>query len=194
MRAVEISLEEQPTPMNQSFGDCTHDLVRRAQTGDRRAFEQLYRAQVGRVYALCLRMVTDPVRAETLTQDAFVRAWQQLGTFRGESAFSTWLHRLTVNVVLADLRAERRRTARMENTDDMRRYNGAVREPAFDTGMDLNAGIAALPMQARTVLILHDIEGYKHEEIGAMMGIASGTSKAHLHRARKLLKKMLASS
>jgi len=190
---VEIILEDHLTPGNSSTGDGTLDLVRQAQAGDAGAFERLYRSQVGRIHALCIRMVNDPIRAETLTQDAFVKAWRQLHRFEGKSAFSTWLYRLAVNVVLMDLRSERRRRARLQSTGDLTKYNAASREPSFDTGMDLEAGIAALPDQARAVLILHDIEGYQHKEIGEMMGIATGTSKAHLHRARKLLKAMFAS-
>jgi RNA polymerase sigma-70 factor, ECF subfamily len=168
------------------------DLVQHAQAGDAAAFEQLYRAHVGRIYALCLRMVADASRAQSLTQDAFVRAWQQLGAFRHESAFGTWLHRLAVNVVLNDLRSERRRSARFLTTDDLELFEGNGREPSPDTGMDLEAGISSLPPQARSVMVLYDIEGYTHDEIGAAMGIAPGTSKAHLHRARQLLQAAMA--
>ena len=171
---------------------CSPDLIAQAQAGDAAAFEQLYRAHVGRVYAICLRMVADPVRAERLTQDAFVRAWQRLGSFRGESAFYSWLYRLAVNVVLVALRTERRRTARIVPSDDMRQYDRAGQRTMPEADMDLEEGIASLPERARTVLVLHDIEGYRHEEIGEMMGIATGTSKAHLHRARNLLKEKLA--
>ena len=188
---MEIILEQHRAPPDRSPDD--RDFVERAQAGDTAAFEQLYRMQVGRIYALCVRMVPDPVRAETLTQDAFVRAWQQLRSFRGESAFSTWLYRLAVNVVLTDLRSEKRRKARVESTDNLTLYDVATNQPSCDTDIDLNAGIAALPAKARAVLILHDIEGYRHDEIGKMLDIAPGSSKAHLHRARKLLRKMLAS-
>jgi len=137
-------------------------------------------------------MVADVTRAQALTQDAFVRAWQQLGSFRQDSAFATWLHRLAVNVVLVDLRAARRRAARFETAGELEPFEVAGREPSPDTGMDLERGIAALPAQARSVLVLHDIEGYTHDEIGVAMGIAPGTSKAHLHRARQLLRTTMA--
>lgn len=171
---------------------CDPDLVQQAQGGDTAAFERLYHANVGRIYAVCLRMVADPVRAERLTQDAFVRAWQRLRSFRGESAFFSWLYRLAVNVVLVDLRSERRRKARVLPTDDLKRYDRAGQSSTSGTDMDLEASIADLPTRARAVLVLHDIEGYTHEEIGEMMDIATGTSKAHLHRARTLLKEKLA--
>lgn len=166
-------------------------LVGRAQAGDTSAFEALYRAHVGRVYALCMRMVADKGRAAELTQDAFVRAWQRLGSFRGESAFSSWLYRVTVNVVLVSMRAQRRRTARFETTDDLAAIDHTGAETMPGTAMDLEEAIAALPQKARSVLVLHDVEGYRHHEIADMMGIATGTSKAHLHRARRLLKRFL---
>lgn len=166
-------------------------LVRRAQEGDRAAFEQLYRVQVGRVYATCLRISGERGLAEELTQDAFVRAWEMLGTYRGESSFSSWLRRLAINVVLLHFRSRRRRTARVVATDDLEQYDTSDRIAAMGTVIDLEAAIASLPPQARTVFVLHDIEGYRHEEIAELMGVAAGTSKAQLHRARKLLKEVL---
>lgn len=167
------------------------DAVRRAQRGDEAAFEQIYREHMGRVYALCLRLSADPVKARELTQDAFVRAWEKLGSFRGESAFSTWLYRLTVNVALLDRRGAARRGE--ESLDDE-----AALLPARAAGdgspalkMDLEAAIARLPPAARQVLVLYDIEGYQHEEIAEMLGIAPGTSKAHLFRARRQLREAL---
>jgi RNA polymerase sigma-70 factor (ECF subfamily) len=171
--------------------DQSDDLVRNAQAGDAAAFERLYRVHVGRVYAICRRMVADPARAEALTQDAFVQAWQQLASFRQKSAFSTWLHRLTVNVVLVDIRSRRRRSTRFKPADDWASIDRFADGPGPDAALDLDAGIAALPAQARAVLVLHDVEGYRHEEIGTLMGIAPGTSKAHLHRARQLLRALI---
>jgi RNA polymerase sigma-70 factor (ECF subfamily) len=168
-----------------------HDLVRRAQAGDTRAFEALYRAHVGRVYAICLRMVANQTRATELTQDAFVRAWQNLESFRGDSAFSSWLYRVTVNTVLVALRTQRRRTARLQTTDDLAVFDQEDAHTPPGLAMDLDQAIAALPSQARHVLVLHDLEGYRHHEIATLMGIAAGTSKAHLHRARRLLKRFL---
>lgn len=166
-------------------------LVRRAQNGDRAAFEQIYRENVGRVYAICLRIVVNSTRAQELTQDVFVRAWQMIGTFRGESAFSSWLYRLAVNVVLVDLRSKRRRTARVMVTDDLAVYDKGQNLAAPGTTIDLERAIAALPEQARAVFVLHDVEGYQHGEIAALTGMAEGTSKAQLHRARRLLREAL---
>jgi RNA polymerase sigma-70 factor, ECF subfamily len=129
------------------------------------------------------------VDAERLTQDVFVRAWTRLSTFRGQSEFSSWLHRIAVNLVLEDGRASRRRTARVDNVEDPMAFERGQRDNTeVDTRMDLERAIAQLPPGARQALVLHDIEGYKHEEIGAMLGIAAGTVKAQLHRARKLLR------
>ncbi|MEZ4697508.1 MAG: sigma-70 family RNA polymerase sigma factor [Rhodothermales bacterium] len=176
-------VEEQTDPM---LG-----LVRRAQAGDVGAFEELYRKNVSRVYGLCLSMIGQQRRAEVLTQDVFVRVWQQFESFRGDCAFSTWLHRVAVNVVLMDLRTERRRTARVQSESDLEVFNTSSTYTAPEVAMDLREAIASLPPQARTVLVLHDVEGYTHAEIGNEMGIAPGTSKAHLHRARQLLRTMM---
>ncbi|HVH66773.1 MAG TPA: RNA polymerase sigma factor [Gemmatimonadales bacterium] len=174
------------------------DLTQRAQRGDRGAFEALYREHVGRVYALCLRLTADARRAEELTQDAFVRAWERLASFRGESAFGTWLYRLTVNVVFLSRRAERRRLRRVFTSDDpaaleQRGNTGAAPHPGFEPGLalDLERAIATLPAGAREVFVLHDVEGYRHAEIAELTGIAVGTSKAQLFRARRLLREAL---
>jgi len=158
---------------------------------DEAAFEELYRQHVGRVYALCLRLAGNAAQAQELTQDVFVRAWEKLGSFRGESAFSSWLHRLAVNVVLQDRRATRRRENRVFPTDDLEAHEPASRGHNPGTAMDLEQAIAGLPDGARTIFVLHDIEGYRHEEIAEMTGLASGTSKAQLFRARRLLREAL---
>lgn len=165
-----------------------------AAAGDRRAFERLYQANVNRVFSICARMVGDRTQAEELTQDVFVRAWEKLGLFRGESAFSTWLHRLAVNVVLNQRKTEGRRGSRFESMDAEEGPDYAA--PARlghspGDAMDLEAAIATLPPGARKVFILHDVEGYKHEEIAQMFGVTSGSCKAQLHRARMLLRKAL---
>ncbi len=162
----------------------------RAQQGDPDAFHLLYREHVGRVYALCLRMAGNVAEAEEFTQDVFVRAWGQLATFRGDSAFSTWLHRLAVNEVLQARRSRTRREARVQPTDTegMARHAGPV--PPEPTP-ELERAIAGLPDGAREVFVLYEIEGYQHLEIAAMTGIAEGTSKAQLHRARRLLRERL---
>lgn len=154
------------------------------------AFEELYRRHVNRVYAICYRMTADQVRAELLTQDAFVQVWEKLGSFRGESAFGTWLHRLTVNVVLQDLRSRRRERDRRALQGEQEPAERHVADSP-DARLDLERAIATLPEGARTVFVLHDIEGFTHEEIAEHLGIAVGTTKAQLHRARKLLRGVL---
>jgi len=169
------------------------EIIRRAQSGDAGAFDRLYDEHVGRIHALCLRMSGDRVEAERLTQDVFVRVWQQLPSFRGESAFSSWLHRLAINVVLQDRRSDERRTVRIESVDDLTTVRENRTERAdHELRLDLERAIAALPYGARVVLVLHDIEGYRHEEIAELCGIAVGTAKAQLHRARRLLRESLA--
>jgi RNA polymerase sigma-70 factor (ECF subfamily) len=163
-----------------------------AVSGDRHAFERLYRTNINRVYAVCVRMCGDRSRAEELAQDAFVRAWERLQQFRGDSAFSTWLHRLTVNVVLEAQRNERRSRARVESDDALDDAPPVARREDHGDRMDLAVAIAALPPGARAVFALHDVEGYKHEEIAEMLDITSGGSKAQLHRARRLLREALA--
>ncbi len=168
-------------------------LVERAAAGNVEAFEELYRVNVGRVYALCLRMVGDPTLAEELAQEAFVRAWQKLGSFRGASAFSTWLHRVTVNVVLGHRRSTARREARVRAVGDDLPHDVAGPEAGTAESIDLERAISSLPDGARTVFVLHDVEGFRHQDVSRLMGIAVGTSKAQLHRARKLLRKALTS-
>ncbi|HXH63350.1 MAG TPA: sigma-70 family RNA polymerase sigma factor [Gemmatimonadales bacterium] len=167
------------------------DLVRRAQAGDQAAFEGVYRDHAARVYALCLRLTGSVSEAEERTQDVFVLAWRRLATFRGESAFATWLHRLTVNLVLTERRTARRREARvlpMEDPASLEHHDGSARP---GERLDLERAIAALPTGAREVFVLFDIEGFTHEEIGRRCGIAVGTSKAQLFRARRLLRERL---
>jgi RNA polymerase sigma-70 factor (ECF subfamily) len=165
-----------------------------AAAGDRRAFERLYRGHVNRVFALCTRMTADRTLAEELTQDVFVRAWERLATFRGESAFGTWLFRLGVNVVLNARKSAGRDRARFGSGDagstdeDNRSWDLPAAPVTPGIAVDLEAAIAGLPPGARRVFTLHDVEGYRHEEIAEMLGITSGGSKAQLHRARMLLR------
>ncbi|HEY6853661.1 MAG TPA: RNA polymerase sigma factor [Gemmatimonadales bacterium] len=167
------------------------DAVRLAQAGDQDAFHALYREHVGRVFAVCLRLTGDRGAAEERTQDVFVQAWRRLSTFRGDSAFGSWLYRLTINVVLNERRAFRRRIARVEAVEDPGAWERPRGEAGPGAAMDLEAAIARLPEGARAVFVLHDVDGYRHEEIGTMLGIAVGTSKAQLFRARRLLREML---
>jgi RNA polymerase sigma-70 factor, ECF subfamily len=168
-------------------------LVRAAQQGDLLAFERLYRDNERKVFGLCFRLSSDPALAEELTQDVFVRAWRKLSSFRGDSAFSSWLYPLTVNVARSEHRSRRRREARIVATEDPARLERAPRTPVPEAGFDLEKAIATLPPGARAVFVLHDVEGRTHEEIAGMLEIAPGTSKAQLFRARRLLREALVS-
>ena len=188
VRSLSTSGSEAPAP---DSPDDVMGLVTRVQAGDVDAFEPLYRAHVDRIYALCLRMAGDPTTAQELTQDVFVRCWERIGSFRGDSRFGTWLHRVAVNVVLEHTRTRNRREARVEPTDDLDLLGGSTMERSDDTRMDLEQAVGQLPPKARTVFILHDIEGYRHREIAEMTGSAPGTLRAQLHRARRLLMEAL---
>ena len=172
-----------------------------AAAGDRVAFERVYRRNAARVYSLCLRMTGNATRAEELTQDVFVRVWEKLPLFRGESAFTTWMHSLAVNVVLSARKTEAldfgRRAEQGDGGDDETETWDAAVGPDKVTfsgeRIDLERAIKKLPAGARRVFVLHDVEGYKHEELAGMLGITTGGSKAQLHRARLLLRKALMS-
>jgi RNA polymerase sigma-70 factor (ECF subfamily) len=175
--------------------DGEMELARLAASGDHSAFERLYHAHSSRVYALCLRMSGTRAKASELTQDVFVHVWERLSSWRGESALSSWIYRLTVNLVLSNVRGEQRRQTHevtdetnSEDGDEVRREPKAEsRSPSVHDAIDLERAIAALPKGARTVFVLHDVEGYQHNEIAQMTGTAEGTCRAQLHRARKLL-------
>jgi RNA polymerase sigma-70 factor (ECF subfamily) len=168
------------------------DSIRRAQAGDVDAFELLYREHAGRIYALCLRLKAgDGSDATELMQDVFIKAWRRLSTFRGECAFSSWLHRLTVNTMLENSRSDRRRIARVLPMEDTSRLEGAARSTGSDLKMDMEDAIASLPTGARLAFVLHDVEGYQHQEIAEQLGVSVGTTKAQLHRARRLLRERL---
>jgi RNA polymerase sigma-70 factor (ECF subfamily) len=175
--------------------DGEMELARLAASGDHSAFERLYHAHSSRVYALCLRMSGTRAKASELTQDVFVHVWERLSSWRGESALSSWIYRLTVNLVLSNVRGEQRRQTHevtdetnSEDDDEVRREPKAEsRSPSVHDAIDLERAIAGLPKGARTVFVLHDVEGYQHNEIAQMTGTAEGTCRAQLHRARKLL-------
>ena len=169
----------------------TDDVVARAQAGDQTAFRDLYRQHAGRVYALCLRLTGDARDADERTQDVFVRLWDKLRSFRGESAFSSWLHRLAVNVVLNERRTTIRREQRVTPAEDPGALERNRGNPTEGLSIDLERAIAELPDGAREVFVLFDIEGYGHAEIASLTGIAEGTSKAQLFRARRLLREKL---
>lgn len=167
-------------------------LVDSAKRGSSAAFESLYRNHVGNVYGLCLRMTANRATAEDCTQEAFVQAWRNLASFENRSAFGTWLHRIAVNAVLAQGRKRRERLGAEASADE-----DAERLPDPDSGddggvLDLERAIATLPAGARQVLILVGLYGHSHEEAAEMLGLAVGTCKSQLHRARQMLAERLA--
>ncbi|MBC7911833.1 MAG: RNA polymerase sigma factor [Pyrinomonadaceae bacterium] len=172
-----------------------HALARRAAEGDMPAFEELYQRHSRRVYSLCLRMTGNVSEAEDLTQEVFIQLFRKIGSFRGESAFTTWLHRLTVNQVLMHFR---KRSVKLEQTTDegdtpvqvVRGTENPNQMPVVDR-IALDKAITQLPPGYRTVFILHDIEGHEHEEIARMLGCSVGTSKSQLHKARMKLRGLL---
>jgi RNA polymerase sigma-70 factor (ECF subfamily) len=185
-----LSMAEPNAP--ESSSPLVPARVRAAQEGDVAAFEALYREHAGRVYALCMRMAGNAQEAESLVQEAFVRAWERLDQFRGESSFATWLRHVTVNVFVSSRRATLRRLRRVESTDEL-----VILDPPSivarmpEAAMDLERAIAGLPDGARLVFVLFEVEGYSHGEIARELGIAENTSKAQLHRARALLREAL---
>ena len=177
------------------FRSSDHELAQRAASGDMPAFEQIYQKHNRRVYSLCLRMTQNPPEAEDLTQEVFIQLFRKLGSFRGDSAFTTWLHRLTVNQVLMHFR---KRSVRDEKTTEDGETPDQVL-PGSENPLNmpivnrlaLNKAIAQLPNGYRTVFILHDVEGYEHEEIGRILKVSIGTSKSQLHKARMKLRILL---
>jgi len=163
--------------------------IAQAQRSDARAFEALYRLHVDKIYGLCLRMTGNVSEAEDCTQEAFIQAWNKMAKFRGDSAFATWLHRIAVNTVLGRIRKSKREQDRIQAVADVQ----PVRVATGDTGelRDLAEAVDKLPERARHVFVLNAVYGYSHEEAAGMLGIAAGTSKAQLHRARRLLSQQL---
>ena len=193
MLSLAMTLESASATPGPVVEDGDHVLARAAGLGDAQAFEALYRKQSRRVYAVVWRLAGgQAARADDLVQEAFIRAWQALPAFRFESAFSTWLHRLAVNTALMQIR-------KRAGGEDAESDDAALDAlPSTDTAgqrtrdqLDLERAVATLPERARAVLVLHDVEGWKHEEIAAELGMAVGSSKAQLHRARKLLRARL---
>jgi RNA polymerase sigma-70 factor (ECF subfamily) len=168
------------------------DSIRRAQAGDVDAFELLYREHAGRIFALCLRLEAgNSADATELMQDVFIKAWRRISTFRGDCAFSSWLHRMAVNTMLENARSDRRRIARVLPMDDTSLLPGAARSSGVELKMDMENAIASLPKGARLAFVLHDVEGYQHQEIAEQLSVSVGTVKAQLHRARRLLRERL---
>jgi RNA polymerase sigma-70 factor (ECF subfamily) len=173
-------------PQDGGQGDVR--LVREAAGGSITAFEELYRRYERRIYALCLRMTGSRDQAEDCVQETFVQAWQKLANFEGRSAFGTWLHRIAVNKVLSVQRYDSRRP-RLAPVDETLSDPYGAAPATVDAGaqMDLEQAIGRLPDGARNVFVLHAVHGYSHEETAGMLGVAVGTCKAQLHRARRLL-------
>jgi RNA polymerase sigma-70 factor (ECF subfamily) len=182
-------------PVPSTIGEdksATLDCIRRAQAGDVDAFEVLYRENSARIYALCIRLKAgDTSDATELMQDVFIKAWRRLETFRGDCAFSSWLHRLTVNTMLENARSDRRRTARVLSMEDTSLLPGAAQSSNVELKMDMEKAVASLPRGARLAFVLHDVEGYQHQEIAEQLSVSVGTVKAQLHRARRLLRERL---
>jgi RNA polymerase sigma-70 factor, ECF subfamily len=177
------------------------ETIRMAQRGDAAAFEFLYRLHCRRVYALCLRIARDPNEAEDLTQEAFLQLFRKIGTFRGESAFSTWLHRMSVNVVLMQLRKKALPIVPLEETveteEETSRKELGAPDPALAGSIDrlqLQRAIDELPPGYRMIFVLHDVEGYEHNEIAEKIGCSIGNSKSQLHKARMKLRELLKTS
>jgi RNA polymerase sigma-70 factor (ECF subfamily) len=192
--------KDAPTPRTAGHVDTrTHevpsvaeesDWIGEAQRGSHVAFERLYHLHAGRMYGLCMRLTADPTDAETLMQDTFVRAWEKLGSYRGEGAFGGWLRRLAVHAFIDERRARGRR-AEWLASDDATEIEVPVAPAPIADAIALERAVAALPAGARFAFVLHDIEGYRHREIAALAGTATGTVKAQLHRARRLLRDAL---
>ncbi len=171
-------------------GDAETADAALAAAGDGRAFERLYRAHVARIHSLVRRMM-GPDQADDVTQDVFVRAWNKLATFRAEAAFGTWLHRLAVNVILARRTTLGTERGRYDDSEDALEVVPSRPGAGVELSVDFEQAMGRLPDGARQVFVLHDIEGYRHEEIADMLGIVEGTSKSQLHHARMALRKHL---
>jgi RNA polymerase sigma-70 factor (ECF subfamily) len=185
------------SPQN-AQGNAEAQAIAQAQQGDAAAFEHLYNAHKRRVYSLCMRMIGDAAEAEDLTQEAFLQLFRKIGTFRGEAAFSTWLHRLTVNLVLMKLRKKALWTFSLDDpgpdTEDARPMEIGSADSALIGSVDrltLEKAVDALPPGYRIIFQLHDVEGYEHREIAGMIGCSVGNSKSQLHKARMKLREIL---
>ena len=184
-----------------TLGPSEAEAIERAKQGDAQAFEILYNLHKRRVYSLCLRMTANTAAAEDLTQEAFLQLYRKIGTFRGESAFSTWLHRMAVNVVLMQLRKKGLAVVPLEDTveteEETPRKELGMIDPALAGSVDrlqLQRAVEALPPGYRTIFLLHDVEGYEHNEIAGLVGCSIGNSKSQLHKARMKLRELLKTS
>lgn len=167
-------------------------IIRRAQEGDREAFHLLYREHIGRVYAVCWRLLGDRQKAEDASQESFVKVWQCLPEFKGDSSFATWLHRIATRTAIDCWRRDKRLTfVEPATAAGMAELNGQASSADNGGGRDLERAIQRLPAQAKAVFVLYALEGYQHSEIAALLTIAEGSSKAQYHRARQLLRGFL---
>jgi RNA polymerase sigma-70 factor (ECF subfamily) len=205
LRRIELSAAEKGslTDARKSPGSklSEGEAIERAKQGDAEAFEVLYNLHKRRVYSLCLRMTANTAAAEDLTQEAFLQLFRKIGTFRGESAFSTWLHRMAVNVVLMQLRKKGLPVVSLEETleseDDTPKKEPGSDDPSLAGSIDrlrLQDAITSLPPGYRTIFVLHDVEGYEHNEIAGLVGCSVGNSKSQLHKARMKLRELLKTS
>lgn len=175
-----------------NYSDLEHELISLAKNGDNSAFKKLFDNNISKIFAFCLRISADEKLAEELTQDVFVKAWEKLKTFQGASKFSTWLHSIAINEFLMHKRKKANLLQRFVNMDNsVQNEIDSKISYHYDTNIDLEKAISSLPKQARLIFILHDIEKYQHNEISKIMNIKIGTSKAQLHRARKILREAL---
>lgn len=185
-------MRQRDKPVTEQAAVDEQRWLERARRSDSSAFEALYRLHVDRVYALCLRMTSNASEAEDCTQEAFIQAWTRLDRFRGDSSFGTWMHRVAVNTVLGRMRKSRREQDRMRLVAEASQADGAAGAIGDDAELnDLENALGELPSGARHVFVLNAVYGYSHDETGDMLGIAAGTSKAQLHRARRLLARQL---
>ena len=187
---MSVAEVEKPPPPPSDF-----ELAQRSAAGDTTAFEEIYHRHFRRVYALCLRMMGNPTEAEDMTQDVFLQLFNKIGMFRGDSAFTTWLHRMTVNQVLMHFRKRSTRSEKLtdEGETPIQIVQGTAnpnKMPVVDR-IALERALQQLPNGYRTVFVLHDIEGYEHFEVADMLGIAEGTSKSQLHKARLKLRQLI---
>jgi RNA polymerase sigma-70 factor (ECF subfamily) len=171
--------------------EASPHMIAQAQSGDKGAFEDIYKIHVGRVYGVCLRILGDHYRAEEATQQVFIRSWAKLASFRGEGSFGSWLHRLAVNTAINELKASASLQIQDSSLDEIQTKSAFQGSCSQDMQMDLEKAIAALPAGARVVFVLHEIEGFNHRDIAKKLGLANGTCKAQLSRARKLLREAL---
>jgi RNA polymerase sigma-70 factor, ECF subfamily len=201
MHVPAVELRPQAKLQRKPDGELLTRAVRQAQRGDAEAFKTIYQLHSRRVYALCLRMLGDPMEAEDLTQEAFLQLFRKIHTFRGESAFSSWLHRLTANVVLMSFRRKRPLTTSL---DDVMKPDDEHELPRHEIGapdlrlsgvydrLNLQAAVDGLPDGYRLMFLLHDVHGYEHNEIAQLLNCSIGNSKSQLHKARKRLRVLLA--